>query len=223
MPTMDRPRITKQRARSADDKEVRRAQLLDAAGSMLASRSYEALTLAAVAEAAGLSKASAYTYFPTKEALFLALLARDLVAWLAALRQRLGRRPRTPRSLARAIAESLVPHERLRGLLGRLHSALESNVPEADILAFKRFLAGVVAEGGALVEAALPALPPGQGAHALLVLHALVIGLSGMAQHTPVVERALAADPVLARRFELDFATELAGLLEVILTGWCTR
>ncbi len=215
--------VSGQRARSASDKGTRRRHLLDAAEAMLGERPYEGLTTAEVAEAAGLSKASAYTYFPTKESLFLALLERSLERWLTSLEADLGRRARTPRAFARRLAESLAPETGLRALLGRLHSTLESNVPDEGILAFKRFLATIVDRGGALVETALPALPRGAGPRVVLTLHALVIGVGSLSSRTPNVDRALAADPALAQRFEVDFATELAALLEVILTGWCAR
>jgi AcrR family transcriptional regulator len=215
--------VAGQRARSVSDKGTRRRQLLDAAEAMLAERPYESLTTAEVAEAAGLSKASAYTYFPTKESLFLALLERSLERWLHSLEVDLGRRPRTPRSFARRLGESLAPEVGLRALLGRLHSTLESNVPDEGILAFKRFLATIVDRGGGLAEAVLPALPRGAGPRVVLTLYALVIGVGSLSTRTPNVDRALAADPALAQRFEVDFATELAALLEVILTGWCTR
>jgi AcrR family transcriptional regulator len=215
--------VVGQRARSASDKETRRRDLLDAAEAMLAARPYESLTTAEVAEAAGLSKASAYTYFPTKESLFLALLERSLERWLQSLETGLGRRARTPRALARRLADSVASEAGMRALLGRLHSTLESNVPDAGILAFKRFLATIVGRGGALVEAALPTLPRGAGPRVMLTLHALVIGVGSLSSRSANVERALAPDPALARQFEVDFASELAALLEVILTGWCTQ
>lgn len=215
--------VAGQRARSDIDKETRRRHLLEAAEAMLAERPYESLTAAEVAEAAGLSKASAYTYFPTKESLFLALLERALERWLGALESGLARRTRTPRALARRLADSLAPETGMRALLGRLHSTLESNVPDETILAFKRFLGTVVDRGGAMVEAALPGLPRGAGQRVLLTLHALVIGVGSLSSRTPNVDRALAADPALAQRFEIDFATELAALLEVILTAWSTQ
>ena len=213
--------VAGQRARSPSDKAVRRRHLLDAAEMMLASIPYERLTTAEVAAAAGLSKASAYTYFPTKEALFLALLERSLERWLEALRLRMGRRVRTPRFLAHIIADSLATETELRALLGRLHSTLEANVPDDGILAFKRFLATVVERVAALVEGALPRLPRGRGERVVLTVYALVIGLGSLSMRAANVERALAGDPELARRFEVDFGTEFTALLEIILDGWC--
>jgi len=222
VPAAPKATIAGQRARSESDKETRRRHLLDAAETMLAARPYEGVTTAEVAAAAGLSKASAYTYFPTKESLFLALLERSLERWLHALASDLGRRSRTPRSLARRVADSLAPEVGMRALLGRVHSTLESNVPDDGILAFKRYLGTVVDRGGALVEAALPTLPRGAGQRVLVTLHALVIGVGSLSTRSPNVARALASDPALAQRFDIDFAAELASLLEVILTRWCS-
>lgn len=215
--------IGKQRARSEDDKAARRRHLLDAAEQLLGSIPYEQLALATVARAAGLSKASAYTYFPTKESLFLALLERRLTHWITTLADRIGRRTRTPRTLARTIAESLADDGLTRALLGRLHATLETNVPDAEVLAFKRFLASVVAQGGALVEHAVPALPAGQGEHLLLLTCALVIGLGTLSERSDNVARALEADLELSRRFDIDFSDELSNALEALIASAMAR
>lgn len=215
--------IGKQRARSEDDKAARRRHLLDAAEQLLGGIPYEQLALATVAETAGLSKASAYTYFPTKESLFLALLERRLSLWITTLADRIGRRSRTPRALARMISESLADDGLTRALLGRLHSTLETNVPDAEVLAFKRFLASVVARGGVLVEHAVPALAAGQGEHLLLLTHALVIGLGTLSERSDNVARALGADPELSKRFDIDFGDELSNALEALIASAVAR
>jgi AcrR family transcriptional regulator len=61
------PKIAEQ-ARAA-----RREQILAAAAECFARAGYHATTVADIAEAAGLSKGTPYLYFPSKEALFIAL------------------------------------------------------------------------------------------------------------------------------------------------------
>ncbi len=212
--------LAKQRARSDADKARRRGDLLTAAAALLAESAYERVTLATVARAAGLSKASAYTYFPTKESLFLALLRDRLERWREALAARITPRTRSPRSVARAIAETLADDPCLRELLGRLHTTLEVNVPDAEILAFKAYLAGLVADCALRVERACPGLAPGRAAHLFLLVHSLVIGLGMACTRLPNVSRALAAAPELEAAFEIDFTTELARVVELILRGW---
>lgn len=215
------PAIAGQRARSGDDKALRRAHLLDAALGLLAAAPYESITIATVAQAAGLAKASAYTYFPTREALFLALLERELAAWASALEARLGRRQRSPRALAAAIAASLAERPVLRQLLGRMHSTLESNVPPGEVLAFKRGLGQLLSQAGSLLERALPGLA-GRGEQALLVTYALVIGLGQLAEPSPAAAAALAGEPALAARLRIAFEPALADLLATQLSAWTT-
>lgn len=68
--TNERPRWT----REAPD--VRRRQLLDAARLLISESSYEEMTVAAVAERAGVGKGTVYLYFDSKSALLAGL--RDL-------------------------------------------------------------------------------------------------------------------------------------------------
>ncbi|MEQ8662851.1 MAG: TetR family transcriptional regulator [Gammaproteobacteria bacterium] len=217
---MQRKVLDKQRARSSVHKAARRAQLLAAAGQLLAEQPYEQVTLAAVARAAGLSKGSAYTYFPTKESLFLALLTERLESWRDGLIARLPGRRRSPRTLARLIAESFAADRTLRDLLARLHTALEINVPDEEIRAFKWFLASLVSALAIQVDRTCPGLEPGQAQHLFLLVHSLVIGLGVACTELPNVTAALAEQPALKQAFELDFTTELAHVIELIVRGW---
>lgn len=60
--------------------EVRRAQLLDAAASVLVEKGASAMTVGEVAERAGLAKGTVYLYFETKEDLVTGLQARYTAA-----------------------------------------------------------------------------------------------------------------------------------------------
>ena len=62
----------------AADYSEKAALILDAAARVFAEQGYERATMADIARAAGFSKASAYHYFPAKEAVLHALLQRSL-------------------------------------------------------------------------------------------------------------------------------------------------
>ena len=62
------------RARSVEDKDLRRAQLIAAATQLFADADFDAVTIARVAARAGVAKGTAYLYFATKESLFLELV-----------------------------------------------------------------------------------------------------------------------------------------------------
>lgn len=209
------------RARTPEAKEGRAKEVLGAAARLLARAEYEGVTMAAVAQAAGLAKGTAFRYFETKEALFLALLLRELQAWgedLAARLRRLGVR-RAAEGLPRALAAALLARPMLVRLLSRLHTTLERNVSVPQALAFKQRLLEILSPLAARVEELLPALTPGDGVRFLLRVHALVVGLAQMAAPTPAVEEAMRRDERLGR-MRVDLSEELAESLAALLRGW---
>jgi len=209
------------RARSPEDKEQRRQDILDHAWELFQARPWAELTMSDVAEASSLSKAALYRYFETKETLFLEVEAALLGSWLSALGAELDRlpRPASPESVSALLADSLVARPGLPRLLALLHVSLEQNVPFDAALAFKRALLDWLARLGTQLEAALGTLPPGTGLGAALQLHALCIGLWQMADAGPVVKRLLERPEL--RPLRVDFhaalrigtATMLRGLI----------
>jgi AcrR family transcriptional regulator len=217
------PRLTKQRARTADEKEIRKTHLLDAASKLFATAPYEAVTMAEVAHAAGIAKASAYGYFASKETLFLELSARELSAWLTELERPSGRarpiRKQRPRSLAQTLAGSLARRPLLVRLLALMHSTLQNNVAPEELLAFKLFLVNLLNRAGTAVQAMAGELPLGWGTRLILVTYVLVIGFGQLANPPASVREVVDSDARL-HVFKIDFEHELAATLESIVTGW---
>ena len=207
------------RARSAEDKQQRRADILDRAWELFRARPWSELTMTDVAEASGLSKAALYRYFDTKEALFLEVEAARLGEWLEVLCAELDRlqRPASPEAVGQLIADSLVARPGLARLLGLLHVSLEQNVPFDAALAFKRALHGWLMRLGSQLEAVLGDLPSGTGLGAALQLHALCIGLWQMADAGPVMRRLL--DKPELRPLRIDFHPALANGAATLLRG----
>ena len=208
----------KRRAMSSGEKAQRRQTILDVAWGEFAGRPYGAILMAEVAAAAGLAKGTLYLYFPTKEALFLAVLEAQLAAWFDAVDAGLdGVGVITGATVADLLCGTLAARPGLARLLALLHGVLEANVDRATALGFKRFLLGRVTGTGARLERALPRLEPGQGAQVLLWTHALVIGLGSMTDPPPLI-REVQALPELAL-FDFAFGAALATTLRLLLRG----
>jgi AcrR family transcriptional regulator len=212
--------MPKARARQEAQKVARRRDILAIAAEMIAEVPFQAIAMAEVAERAGLAKGTLYLYFPTKEALFLALLEESLQAWFDDFNAQLAAQPAgiSAAALARLAVRSFTPHPLVPGLLGILHAVLEQNVPIARVLAFKEALLGETAATGALLEARLPYLAAGQGARLILRINALVVGLQQMAAPGPALAQAMREAPALAA-LEVNFAEELEATLAALLTG----
>ncbi|HLL00667.1 MAG TPA: TetR family transcriptional regulator [Myxococcaceae bacterium] len=211
------------RARKDEDKEARRQLILDEALALYTATSYAEVKMADVAERAKLAKGTVFLYFPTKEALFLALLEDLLFAWFEKLDGLLsgGEGQWTGQQLARTVAESLEGQETLTRLLALLQTVLEQNVTQEQVRGFKERLLTVLVNTGALVEQRLAFLAPGEGGRFLLHLHALVTGLRQMADVAPVTRGVL--DLPHMEPLRVDFTTELTAALTHLLRGLETR
>ncbi|MES2951460.1 MAG: TetR family transcriptional regulator [Pseudomonadota bacterium] len=212
--------ISQQRARSAEDKDLRRAHLIEAATRLFADADFDAVTIARVAEAAGVAKGTAYIYFATKEALFLELVRAELVLWqqdLVAILRRL--RSRQPlEAVPAAIARSVAQRPTLQRLLILLHTVIEPKIDEESARDFKLFLRDLLAEASEPLCGKLPGLSAEQATTLMLQLHALVISLAQLSNPPPVMVRVMANNPEL-QFFRIDFESFLRETLTTLVRG----
>lgn len=170
------------RARTADEKADRSAALVAAARELLSGKEYAAVSVAAIARRAGVAKGTVFLYFPTKEALGLAVLGELLGDWAADLRERLDglERPASPSTVAAAARRSLDDRGGLLRLLG-LVSGLEANGGSEAVSEFRREMRRGAAALATQLESSLPFMRRGEGLEVALTLHALMIGIHQMA------------------------------------------
>jgi AcrR family transcriptional regulator len=213
--------MEKQRRRAVydDEKEERRRHILAVSWELFQTTSYEAVTMAGVAVAAGVAKGTVFLYFKTKEALFLALLEQQLESWFADVDAGLATMDEEnsiPRVTA-LLGEQLEARPGLTRLLAILHTLLERNISVEEALHFKYMLKEHFERTGALLERCLPFLSPGEGAHVLLQCDAMVIGFWHLADAAPVVQQVLQQSDL--RMFEFRFVSELAPAMQALLYG----
>lgn len=194
---MNNPPTTR-RARSAQAKHERRDAILDAALALWAEQTFGSFAMLDLAARCGLAKGTLYLYFATKEALFLALLERELVAWFDALDS--GLEATGTWGAARVgdlLADTLDQRSALTRLLPIASSVLEHNIGRDAARAYKQMLLDRATRSGALLERRLAFLRAGEGTWVLLQIYALVVGLGQMADPSPVV-RELLDEPAMA-------------------------
>ncbi|WP_329457100.1 TetR/AcrR family transcriptional regulator [Streptomyces sp. NBC_01497] len=173
-----------QRARSEEQRAVRRQAILDTAAAMLTEMPVAQLSLNELSRRVGLAKSNVLRYFESREAVLLDLLDQATRAWLAELDDVFAKAvdPRAPArerggQLARAFARSLEDRTVLCELAGAQAAVLERNVSTAVAATYKR--AGIETTGmlARLVRRRLPELDEAAAlrlaAGALLVAAAL--------------------------------------------------
>ena len=200
-------------------KESRRQAILDCALQLFQEVPYADLRMADLAKRVGLGKGTLYLSFPTKEALFLAVLQLEMGSWFLAACDRLARTPvdTEPRLVADALVQELLRRPMLPKLHALLYNVLEPNVPLEEAVAFARFLKRGVMAVGEQLERVLTGLPRGRGAAYVIRFNTLVMGNQLMSSRPPMVRGALReADSSL---FDFNFERGLRGAAVDMLAG----
>jgi AcrR family transcriptional regulator len=215
-------KLSKLRARSADDKELRRKAIVTAARRAIARRPVAELTVAEMGRAAGLAKGSVFRYFPTREELVLAVYEEELAELFAALGPEIEGEPRlTGERLAALFVAQVAARPVFLQLSVVVHAVLEHRVSLEAAIRFKRVLAAHLFAAGILLESRLPGLRAGEGARLILRAHALLIGFWQLCDFPPVVEEAIRSTGL--DMFRIDFARELEEVLVTLLRGMEAR
>ena len=214
------PRLGRQRARTLEDKDLRRSHLLQAAAELFAKTDFEGVTIANMAQRAGVAKGTAYLYFSCKEAVFLELVQMELGYWEANLDQALRALPavRPPDAVCTAIARTLAARPMLGRLLVLLHSVIEPQLDLASAYAFKIFLRDLVIRLSAHLVQHIEGLPTEQAAVLVMQIHALVISVTQLASPPPVIAQVLAQDASL-QLMCVEFEPFLGSTLNTLLRG----
>ena len=212
--------ISQQRARSAEDKDLRRAQLIAAATQLFADADFDAITIARVADAAGVAKGTAYIYFATKEALFLELVRAELLLWLddLVLKLRRLRARNLSDAVPAAMARSLVERPALCRLLILLHTVIEPKIDAASAVDFKYFLRDLLSRISAEIVNKLPAMQTEQAQTLVMQMHALVISVAQLSSPPPVIAQVIADNPEL-QFMQIDFESFLRSTLTTLVRG----
>ncbi|MFJ1868749.1 TetR/AcrR family transcriptional regulator [Streptomyces sp. NPDC088097] len=110
---------TPERLRDPQQRAERAARILDVAADLLTRHGYRRVTMDDVAAEAGIGKGTVYLHWKTREQLFSAVLAREVLHALDGLRQTLHRDPQTCllHNFARVYFLAVVERPLLRGLL----------------------------------------------------------------------------------------------------------
>ena len=207
----------KQRARTDEDKQSRRDDILDAARSVFDELEVDEFTMDAVASSLGLAKGTLYRYVPTREALLLALALDEYVAWFDEFDARLDALPAggdVATVVAAAMTDSLLAQPRFLRLGSLVASVLERNVPLETARDFKGC---VVAHSARTADALAQRLgcSPADAKRVLVLTQALTVGLYHHAHPAPVVAEVMAESSFAGAR--VDYGTDLRFGIEALL------
>lgn len=195
--------MTFQRARSEEQREIRRRAILDTAAAMLHEMPVAEVSLNELSRRVGLAKSNVLRYFESREAVLLELLDDFLESWLAELADELAagidaqaapevRADRLAEILSRSLAERVV----LCDLFGAQGGVLERNVSVEVVKRHKRSSLARLAAMVDLMRRHLPEL--GDDAQLFCLMSLVSAGaLSAYFPPPPSVLAAYADEPAL--------------------------
>jgi AcrR family transcriptional regulator len=218
-----------QRARSAEQREVRRRAILDTAAAMLAEMPVAEVTLNELSRRVGLAKSNVLRYFESREAVLLDLLGAEWQEWLTALASELDGAldPSAPVAargdqLAAALAASLNTRPVLCDLVSAQAAVLERNVSPQVAATYKRATMAGLEDLGALLQGHLAELSGHDAERLAAAAMVTTSALWPQCQPSPAMLAAYEADPSLAA-LRLDFEPALREFLEVFISGTLAR
>ncbi|MFF3503287.1 TetR/AcrR family transcriptional regulator [Streptomyces sp. NPDC003247] len=227
--TDDRP-TGFQRARSAEQREIRKQAILDAATELLGELPVSEISLRELSRRVGLSKTNVVRYFETREAVFFELLNRSLEGWIeelsAELAERAERAERAEADAADAadteavtalLARSLGRRSLLCDLISALGSELERNISAGAVREFKLAHVRLLGELADLLRRHLTGLTPSTARELVSLTVVCTAGLWPFAHPSDAVAEAQ-LDPGLADT-KVDFAERLGRILHIAVTG----
>ena len=214
------------RAYGGEDKEARRATILEAAGALFGEGDGALPTVVSIARAAGLAKGTVYLYFPSKEAIFSAVL---LIGWGEVVGIVEEAFAPTEEAFAPTNAPAaddpvgaflkayvaFVDDHRTLLRLDALRPLLEQGLDLASLIDFKRTFVERLIAGGVAIEKRL-GLGDGRGVKLLTRTHALTCGLwQSFGAERPIE----AAVPDLPNTPYPDFLEELSEAMSEFWRG----
>jgi len=217
-----------QRARSEDQREIRRKEILSVASGMLDEMPVAAISLNELSRRVGLAKPNVLRYFESREAVLLELFVRAWNEWLAALAPLLAAGVRTGGTLrkrgdqvARVVAHSLAERPVFCDLFSSHASVLEYNISGEVAARFKHAALANVDKLAEILRKYLPEL----GDQARQVSAQSGFAMSAIWTHSrssPGVLAASKVDPSLAKH-RIDFEKSLETMLMTLISGTLAR
>ncbi|MEZ3159645.1 TetR family transcriptional regulator [Microbacterium sp. BWT-B31] len=207
-----------QRARSAEQRELRRSAILAAARELLDERRVADVSLNELARRAGLAKSNVLRYFESREAVLLEIYDQEFGAWLDALEPAMGAVETDDiEAIAGALARTVAARPLLCELSASAPGVLEHNLSAAVAVAYKLAASAHAVRLGRIVASRIELTPAAR----LGLAAAANLGIGGTwAATRPSAGMAAAYDlhPAL-RIYRFGFEPSLREYFATVLTG----
>lgn len=206
------------RARSEEQKNIRRDQIIEATVKLLEKEPLEKITLASIASELNFSRANLYKYVTTKEEIFLWIVASDAEKWVEGLQQRLGGYDHLDlKTFCRIWAEQLYQNKRLVKLFSLLTIVVEKSSTLTAFETFKQDFYSNFSYLRVIIKKLIPDLSNEQFRYFIHYQMHYALGQFSLVVSKEKQRQALKVAKLSCHK--RDFISEFAEYLEVIIIG----
>ncbi|MBT1673437.1 TetR/AcrR family transcriptional regulator [Curtobacterium sp. MCSS17_006] len=220
--------MTFQRARSEEQREIRRSVILNTTTTMLGEMPVADVSLNEISRRVGLAKSNVLRYFESREAVLLQLLDDYFGKWLPELDDRLqtgvderADLPTRAHQLADVLSRSLADQSTMLDLFGAQGGVLEHNVSTEVVRRYKRSSLGRLATMTELVTRRVPEL--GEDAQFFCFMTLITAGALAAYVPPPASLLAVYADEPELSVLNLNLRQALQGSITSTLLGALPR
>lgn len=182
----------KRRAITDAQKLFRRQEILNGARAYFEEAGYEGFTMTQLAKRLGIVKGTLYLYFPTKEAIILALYARALEDWCEVMKVKLGS-PMAGDDFIQLFYDTTINDPILIPVLTRLEHVIEHNVSVELLIDSKRHFQACLNRIADKIQIAL-GLSGNEARELIMTLGVLLSGAAQSDQGPALAAEALPQD-----------------------------
>ncbi len=214
----------KKYAANDSDKKLKYQHIINTAERLLSDADFHRITMASLAEQAGLAKGTLFIYFQSKEDVFLSLAEQKIIQWshifsknLKAVAEKKGQIQIN--ELIDILLDSIKDKVFIK-LFTLLDDTLERNIDYKRAFRFKSFIKGKMTEAGNMIEAVLPIIHKGDGIKLLNHFFICLIGAYKTSDISPIVKQ-VAQQPGF-EMFDRDFIKTLRDMLTYHMIGFLT-
>ena len=127
------------RARSQAEIKDRRQEILEACDTLYTNRGYDAVNLKEISEMTSITRTAIYTYYKTKEEIFLDILKQEYLNWQIDLEVGFSQIDTLSKEdYCNFLTNSLMNHEKLLKLLAEHYDSIENNSRSEKLSQYKR-------------------------------------------------------------------------------------
>jgi AcrR family transcriptional regulator len=210
---------TFQRARSAEQKQQRAQDLLDAARELALKHGARSVTLSAMAQRANVHHSAVRRYFASHHDVLLQLAEEGWHRWSDAVVDGLDGRQSSPAELVELLTATLARDPLLCDLMANVPLQLEHDVDVAKVIEFKRSTHAAITRMRDAIAAGVAGVDQAAALDVIIAANAMAATLWQATHPAAALASAMDADPTLSYLSPNDFDHTLTRLLTATVNG----